>query len=125
MKIARRISVLLLCTIAVSCACAEQRGASVYKTNCAQCHGAAGDANTPAGKKYSVPPFSASDAFNKSDAELLTFIKTGKGQMPAWSEDLTDDEIKTVIVYIRVLQKNSSEAGNSASNSADPGKPKR
>ncbi len=119
-----RISAILLCTFAVACACAEQKAAIVYKTNCTPCHGAAGDANTPAGKKYSVPPFHGSDAFKKSDAEMLEFIKTGKGDMPAWSDILSDDEVKAVIAYIRTLEKSDGEGSNTAANSADSVKPK-
>jgi mono/diheme cytochrome c family protein len=125
MATACRISAILLFTFAVACACAEQKAASVYKTNCISCHGAAGDANTPAGKKYSVPPFHGSDAFKKSDAEMLEFIKTGKGDMPAWSDILSDDEVKALIAYIRTLEKDDSAASNTAANSADPVKPKR
>ncbi len=125
MKIVRRISALLFCTIAVAGACAEQRGAAVYKTNCTPCHGAVGDANTAAGKKYSVPPFHGSDAFKKSDGELLEFIKAGKGDMPAWSDILSDEEVKAVIAYIRTLEKSVSAGSNTAENSADSVRPKR
>jgi len=120
-----RISAILLCTFSIACACAEQKAASVYKTNCISCHGAAGDANTPAGKKYSVPPFHGSDAFKKSDAELLEFIKAGKGDMPAWSDVLSDDEVKDVIAYIRTLLKDGSEMNNAAANLAESNNPKR
>jgi mono/diheme cytochrome c family protein len=125
MKIVGQISAILFCTIAVACASAEQKGASVYKTNCALCHGASGDANTPAGKKFAVPSFHVSDAFKKSDAELLEFIKAGKGKMPAWSDVLSDDEVKSVIVYIRTLDKTDSAADNSAAHSDDQGNPKQ
>jgi len=111
MKTILRISAILLCTFAVASACAEQRGASVYKANCAQCHGAAGDASTPAGKKFAVPPFHGADALKKTDAELLEFIKAGKGDMPAWSDVLSDDEVKAAIAYIRTLEK-SGGGGN-------------
>jgi len=114
MKTIRRISAVLLCTIAVVCANAEQRAAGVYKTNCAQCHGVVGDANTAAGKKYSVPPFHGADVFKKTDAELLEFIKAGKGDMPAWSDVLSDDEVKAVVGYIRTLEKSGSGGDNSA-----------
>lgn len=124
MKIACRISAILLCIYAVECACAEQKGASVYKANCTPCHGSVGDANTPAGKKYSVPPFHGSDAFKKSDAEMVEFIKTGKGDMPAWSDILSDDEVKSVIAYIRALEKSDSAGSSTAANSADAGKSK-
>jgi len=73
-----------------------------------------GDANTAAGKKYSVPPFHGADVFKKTDAELLEFIKAGKGDMPAWSDVLSDDEVKAVVGYIRTLEKSGSGGDNSA-----------
>jgi len=105
--------------------CAQSAGKENYKTNCTPCHGDNGDADTPAGKKYAVPSFRNSDAFKKTDAQLLDFIKAGKGDMPAWSDILSDDEVKDVIAYIRTLPKNSSEVENAAANSADSHKPKR
>jgi len=125
MKITRRITAVLLSTIAVAYAGAEQRAVSVYKTNCAQCHGAMGDANTAAGKKFSVPPFHGADVFKKTDAEMLEFIKAGKGDMPAWSDVLSDDEMKAVVGYIRTLEKSGGEADNTAASSGDSGKQKR
>jgi mono/diheme cytochrome c family protein len=84
-----------------------------------------GDANTAAGKKFAVPPFHGADAFKKTDAELLEFIKAGKGDMPAWSDVLSDDEVKAAIAYIRTLEKSGSGGDNSAASSADSDKPKR
>jgi len=107
MRIARRISAILLCAIAVACAGAEQRAAGVYKTNCAPCHGATGDASTPAGKNFKVPSFSSPAVLGHSDAELMTVAKNGKGKMPAWHDRLSDDQLKDLIAYIHTLQKKS------------------
>ena len=105
MSIVCRISAILLCTFAVACACAEQKAASVYKTNCIACHGATGEADTPAGKALNATSFSTPDSLNKSDAELVAIIKNGKDKMPPWSEVLTDEQVKDVIAYIRTLKK--------------------
>ena len=105
MKVVCRISALLLCTIAVACASAEQRAASVYKTNCAPCHGAVGDANTSAGKAFKVPSFSSETVLKEPDASLLAIAKNGKGKMPAWHDKLSEDQLKDLIAFIRTLQK--------------------
>jgi len=105
MKIVRRISGILLCTIAIASACAEQRAAGVYKTNCAPCHGAAGDANTPAGKAFKVPSFSSEDVLKEPDANLMAIAKEGKGKMPAWHDKLSEDQLKDLIAFIHTLQK--------------------
>jgi mono/diheme cytochrome c family protein len=107
MKIVRRISAVLLCAISVACAGAQQRAASVYKTNCAACHGAVGDANTPAGKAFKVPSFSSEDVLKEPDANLLAIAKEGKGKMPAWHDKLSEDQLKDLIAYIHTLQKKS------------------
>jgi len=125
MKIARRISAILLCTIAVSCAAAPQKAASLYKTSCAQCHGATGEADTPAGKAFNARPLTSPEVLEMSDAEMLALTKKGKGKMPAWEEVLTDDQLKDVIAYIHTLQKSKSAAGNSTSSSTDTGNPKQ
>jgi mono/diheme cytochrome c family protein len=105
MKIVRRISAILLCTFAVACACAQQPAASVYKTNCAPCHGAVGDANTPAGKVFKVPSFSSEAVLKEPDDSLLTIEENGKGKMPAWHDKLSEGQLKDLIAFIHTLQK--------------------
>jgi mono/diheme cytochrome c family protein len=112
MKIAGRLSAVLFCIIAVACARAEQKAASVYKSSCAQCHGATGEADTPAGKTFGARSLNSPDVVKMSDADLLAVIKTGKGKMPAWEGILTDGQVKDVITYIRTLQKSKSPSGN-------------
>ncbi len=105
MAIVSRISAILLCTFAVACACAEQKAAGLYKTNCIACHGATGEADTPAGKALNATSFSTSESLNKSDGELAAIIKNGKDKMPPWSEVLTDDQVRDIIAYIRTLKR--------------------
>ena len=83
----------------------EDPGETVYKANCAPCHGANGDSNTLAGKSFKAPALTNPDIFKKSDDELIAFAKKGKGQMPAWDGTLSDDEIKSVITYIHAFAK--------------------
>jgi mono/diheme cytochrome c family protein len=88
----------------------------MYKSSCAQCHGATGEADTPAGKTFGARSLSSQDVVKMSDAELLAVIKNGKDKMPAWSDTLTEDQLKVVITYIHTLQKKSGSAvGDSAS----------
>ncbi len=79
--------------------------ANVYKAKCAACHGAAGDANTPAGKALKVASFTSEAALKETDADLLAVAKNGKGKMPAWQGKLSDDQLKELVSYIRTLQK--------------------
>ena len=100
-----RIAAGLLLASSMICLAAQDPGASVYKSSCAQCHGAAGDANTPAGKVFNAPSFSSAAVLKESDEHLLAIAKKGKGSMPAWSDVLSEKELKDVIAFIHTLQK--------------------
>ncbi len=107
MKIVLRVSACLLWVGGAAYATAQQPAASVYKANCAPCHGAAGDANTPAGKTFKVPSFSSDAVLKDPDAHLLQVAKDGKGKMPSWHDKLSEDQLKDLIAYIHTLQKKS------------------
>lgn len=102
-----RLSAVIACALLLtsSAFASAESGADIYKSNCTPCHGEAGDANTPAGKAFKAASFSSPDIVKKTDADLLTFTKKGKGQMPPWDGVLTDDQLMKVITYIRTLQK--------------------
>ena len=107
MKALLRISVLLACATAAASGYAASPAAAVYKSNCAPCHGVAGDANTAAGKAFKVPSFSSDGVLKESDADLLAVEKNGKGKMPAWHDKLSDDQLKDLVAFIHTLQKKS------------------
>lgn len=109
-----RLSALVLLTALVSRCYAQNAGEDVYKTSCAQCHGLTGEADTPAGKVYKARSLKSSEVLKMSDTEMLALAKKGKGQMPAWEDILTDDQIKDVITYIRTLQKSKSQGADSS-----------
>lgn len=96
---------LLLALVLAPTAFAQDSPADLYKASCAPCHGANGDANTPAGRKYKATSFTSAAGLKHSDAELLQITRKGKGQMPPWSDVLTDAQLKSVITYIRMFQK--------------------
>ena len=98
-------SALLFVLGTVATGFAQDSGADLYTTNCAPCHGATGNADTPAGKKFKAKSFNTEDALKKNDVELVAFTKAGKGDMPPWADVLTDDQIKQVITYIRAFKK--------------------
>ena len=39
------------------------------------------------------------------DLDRMAIVKKGKDKMPAFGDKLTDDQIKSVLAYIRTLQK--------------------
>jgi mono/diheme cytochrome c family protein len=65
------------------------------------CHGEDGKAATPTGKAFKAASFSSPAAVKATDADLITIVTKGKGQMLAFGSVLTDDQIKAVVGYIR------------------------
>lgn len=87
-------------------------GKKIYSQHCAICHGKTGQGDGAAGKSLKPPPRDFSQGkfkFNKGDAELLAFIKKGKGAMPAWGKILSDEQIQDVIAFIHTLKKDAAD----------------
>ena len=107
MKLKLRLATI--CCLAASIvtpAFAQNSGADTYKAKCAMCHGADGLAATPAGKAMKAPSFKDPAVVKAPDAELIAVVKNGKNnKMPSYVGKITDDQIKSVVAYIRTLQK--------------------
>ena len=80
-------------------------GAGLFKAKCAMCHGPAGAGKTPMGQKLNVRDLHSADVQKQADAALFQMIAQGKGKMPAFSQKLTDDQIKLLVAHIRDLGK--------------------
>ena len=105
MKLNRnRVAVFFLAAAIVLPAFA-QSGPDTYKSKCLMCHGADGLGATPAGKAMKTVSFKDPAVVNTPDAALIAIVKSGKNKMPAYSGKITDDQIKSVVAYIRTLQK--------------------
>lgn len=77
-------------------------GAATYKAKCAMCHGADGSKENAA---MGIKALSGAEVQKQSDAQLTEAISKGKGKMPAYAGKLSDDEIKSVVAFIRTLKK--------------------
>lgn len=82
-----------------------QNAASLFKSRCAGCHGAAGAGDTGIGKGMHLHSFASPDVQDKSDKELTAIITDGKGAMPSYKDKLSDAPIKDLVGYIRKLAK--------------------
>ena len=72
---------------------------SLFRQNCAICHGQEAD-----GKQIDdkiIPSLRYGDAAKKSEQEIYDQIANGKLPMPAFKNQLTDDEIKRMVKFIR------------------------
>lgn len=83
---------------------AQDDAAATYKSKCQACHGADGKGDTPIGKKLGARDFHSPEVARMSDDELFEITKKGKDKMPAYSGKLTDDQIKSLMKYIRSLK---------------------
>jgi cytochrome c6 len=74
------------------------RGATLYATHCAVCHGANGTPVMPG-----APNFRRLESLMRPDQTLMTTIKNGKGAMPGYFGILQDREILDVVAFLRTL----------------------
>ena len=94
------------------------KGRSVYQTKCAQCHGIKGEGQPNwrqqnADKTYPPPPHdSTGHTWHHSDGLLYRIVRDGgkiyedpgfKSAMPAFGDRLSDEEIRSVITYLKSL----------------------
>ena len=77
-------------------------GATVFKSKCVTCHGSDG-AGTAVGKSLKVADLRSDEVQKKSDAELIQSVSDGKGNMPGFKGNITDDEIHAAITFVRTL----------------------
>lgn len=88
----------LLCST-LTLAADPQRGAELYRSHCAGCHGAGGKPVLPG-----APDFTQPMALLKSDTALLAGIRQGRGAMPAYAGLLRDREILDLVSHLRTLR---------------------
>lgn len=111
--------VLLLCASAAAVAAPDlATGQRLYETTCASCHGPKGrpDPESAVVKALETPPADLSDPlFNSREpaADWERVVKRGghalglSEQMPPWGSSLTDDEISSIVAYVKTLAPGS------------------
>ncbi|HKP12858.1 MAG TPA: c-type cytochrome [Blastocatellia bacterium] len=79
-------------------------GAALYQSiGCAVCHGADGKGNA---QMKDIPNFTDAAWQKKAtDAEIIGVIQNGKPPMPPYKSRLTDEQIKSLVTYVRSLAK--------------------
>ena len=84
-----------------------ERGRSIYEQSCLECHGVEGRGDGVKAPFLSPRPGNLVSAATsaKSDKDLLKIIANGRARtaMPAWKDQLSDDEQREVLRYIRSL----------------------
>jgi len=99
------LAMICLAASFVPPAIAQNAGADTFKAKCQMCHGADGLGATPAGKIAKIVSFRDPSVVNASDADLIAVVKKGKNKMPSFTGKLSDEQIESVVTYIRTLEK--------------------
>jgi mono/diheme cytochrome c family protein len=87
-------------------------GKPLYDAHCAACHGSTGHGDGPAGKNLPVTPFDLTTHVLQHDEQYLDAVITnGRGYMPAFRDQLTQDQIYQVIAYTRLLALKAQRGG--------------
>ncbi|MEO8604744.1 MAG: cytochrome c [bacterium] len=82
---------------------AASDGATIYKAQCAKCHGDSGKADTPVGKAMKVPALAGDANVQKmSDADISARI-TGNAKHPPAIKGLSADDATVVAAYVKQL----------------------
>lgn len=82
-----------------------------WENHCAKCHGADGKGQTKAGRKLNVRDYTDAKVQEEmKDAEMIKATadgvrdKAGKEKMKAYKDELSAEEIKELVAYIRKLK---------------------
>lgn len=81
-----------------------ETGATLYKERCAGCHGPDGKGQTSMAKAMRAGDLTAPSVQNMSDQEMNDLISKGKNKMPAFSGKLSNEQIVSLVKYIKTLK---------------------
>ena len=86
-------------------------GALVYKKTCRSCHGRNGDGKgiEAADLSTAVTDFTNPDVFEQSDGSLFWKTAEGRNDMLPLKDDLSEEEIWSVVNYIKTFAQPSEE----------------
>lgn len=97
---------------------AQARAKEIYSLDCALCHGETGDGKTDLAKDMQLTLKDWTDPKSlagMSDADLIKIIRAGNDKMPPEPEGRAkDDEVKSLILYIRNMAKQQPAAAPAA-----------
>jgi mono/diheme cytochrome c family protein len=87
------------------------RGGLVYSNYCVTCHGINADGNGRAARLYTPRPSSLRMTDKNNDYIELIVRKGGEPlarspKMPPWEEELTNEQIRDVVAFVRSLNEN-------------------
>ncbi|TFW24359.1 c-type cytochrome [Duganella callida] len=91
----------------------ESDGKALFLKNCAACHQATGK-----GIPGAFPALAGNQFVQGKGGDVATVLLKGRGGMPDFSENLSDQEIATVLTFVRSAWGNKADALSPAEVSA-------
>lgn len=73
--------------------------ASLFRQNCAICHGVEGNGKEINGKL--IPSLRVGDAAKKSEQEIYEQIANGKLPMPSFKNQLSEEDIRKMVKFVK------------------------
>ena len=104
-SIRSQVALAAVLSLAGAMGFAQTSGEATYKAKCQMCHGAAGMADSGAGKAMKVKPVTDPDVKKLSEAEMIAATKNGMGKMQPFKDKLTDAQIKDAVGHFRSFLK--------------------
>lgn len=87
-----------------------EEGQKLFKQNCVSCHGPIARGDGPAAASLRPRPADlAIMAGHHPDGDLAWKIANGRGAMPSWKDSLSENQIWTLVTYIKSLPKGAAE----------------
>lgn len=77
---------------------------ATFRSKCAMCHGQDGGGSA-VGKSMNVPDLRSPGVQKLPDAQLAQIISDGKGGMPSFKGSLSEDQIHSLVSYVRSLHQ--------------------
>ncbi len=88
---------------------AGDEASAIFQNKCAVCHGSDGLANTPLGKKQSIPSFASDKVQRTPNSEIVDMILNGgKDKRPSHSfagKGISQDDAIRLAGYLKSLSK--------------------
>jgi cytochrome c6 len=76
---------------------------ATFRTKCAMCHGPDGG-GSEVGKSMHVPDLRSPAVQKLPDAQLAQIISDGRGGMPPFKNSLGEDQVHSLVAYVRSLR---------------------
>ncbi len=90
------VAALLAATLSAGSATAQTSGADLFDQNCAACHQAKGE-----GVPGAFPALAGSAVVQGDPKEGAWIVTHGRGGMPNFAEDLNDEQVASILTFMR------------------------